>query len=91
MVETLATVTKCPSLSRNNRNNRYIARFIFYVIPDARTLRRFLANIDTQDIFGMASRKMIVPMTIVEGVGQNYKTPSIRIRVFNSRTNNLNE
>ena len=27
--ETLATVSKCPSLSRNNRNNRYIVRFIF--------------------------------------------------------------
>ena len=26
--ETLTTVTRCPSLSRNNRNNRYIVRFI---------------------------------------------------------------
>ena len=36
--------------------------------------RRFLTNIDTQDIFGTAKTKMIVPMTIEERVGKNHKT-----------------
>ena len=70
-------------LSKNNSNNRYIVRFIFFVIHDPCKLggrdrtqtpppqlqsRRILTKIDTREIFGTASPKMIVPTTVDKGV-----------------------